>query len=377
MEQAPEIELTPHQRFSVSMIVSDLRFVTKALTQDSWLAVAHLPYAVLVAYESERYLSKKTEIRLPEPDWPKDELTAVRMNFKIFDDTKRTARDILEGYGAAVSAHHEVFYPKKRLRWVDWLRSDTSVACLDGHPVQNSVGFGLMVGVKPSLHDSETARYMHAVARGIGQWASNFGITIDDPHGADPVPLASLTVHDVKSHELAAQSFAGMASPALSSVLFTMAGGVGMARRTAHGSCCALCALSALKRKFVVAYHAALSLKILVEDPDLDLGNNLRHRLREILDGTASRLLTPGCTRLRRGFVHYGIEDVPSSASNVVSLDDVMGEYLGMCASDAVVEISNAVDAFDDEFSAWMLASPTGDPWLSRVLGRPVLRGDE
>lgn len=372
----PGVELNPHQMFSLQLILSDLKYVSKALgAGGAWGALMHLPYSCLVAYESHRFLDRKTQVPIVEPEWPRERVTAVRNSCKLFDDNKRTPRDILESYGASISASHEAFYPAKRLKVSDLLRTDTSVLCWDEHPVWNSIGFSELAGVNLKSR-RKMKKYLYSLGFGVGQFAGQFGISLEDVHGPLPLPVSQLGAHDVSSRALFSRSFAGQGDPTMTTVLFTMANLVSAATRSAGSDCCTWCKLSASKHKFVVAYHAALSLQILFEHPDVSMSPAMRVRLGEVVNGSASRLLTPGCEALRRAFVHYGIEDVPSESPIIVGIDEVLATYMQMPAHEALHEIDDAVSLFDDQFSDWMLTGPNGTPGLRDVLGSPEIRGD-
>lgn len=346
------------QAAGVRIARADLGYMTGAVTDGRLSAVCFMPYAALVGYEADLFLTKTLTTDSLLVGTPA--AAAARMAAKIFDDKRASIEDVantLEGLAAENGQYFRGGTKRAIARALGIFNPDLSVFLLDGRPLV----YGTVVPFQLGLHSlalgsrDEVGPALHETAKGLGRVAAAFGLQ-PGQHRGDADLNDRLSALDAVSIEYNAAAFAGKAAPLDALLLGLLMNNVAVGSRLAVSTCCPSCASAAVKHQFVTGYQTALSLRLLTE-ADL-LSPALRSRLLTVADSPDAQFLQRH-RRMRNALVHLGLWD---RSSDVVEADDpitaLIEADLGMPFVEGASHIGQAVAALDDALVSWLLEDP-------------------
>lgn len=335
---------------------ADLGYLLGAASHGGLPAVCFMPYAALVAYETDLFLSRALGSESVLAGTPAT--AAARMANKIFDDKRSSVEEISSTLGRLAAENEQYFRggaKRSIARALGIFNPDLSVFVLDGTPLL----YGTVIPFQLGLHSlargnrDDFGPVVGKVAEGLGALAGAFGLRLGEHHG-DASLGERLSALDALSTDYNAAAFGGEATPLDSLLLALLMNNAAVGARLAASTCCPSCASAAVKHQFVAGYQTALSLQILVE-ADL-LTAALRGRLRTIADSPDAHFLR-GHRRLRNSLVHLGLSD--RSAEIVEAADPISALIeadLDMSLGAAAARIGQAIAALDDQLTSWLLA---------------------
>lgn len=347
---------------------ADLGYMTAAVTAGRLSAVCFMPYAALVGYEADLFLTKTLVTDSQLADTPA--AAAARMAAKIFDDKRASIEDVantLEGLAAENEQYFRGGTKRAIARALGIFNPDLSFFMLDGRPLV----YGTVVPFQLGLHAlalgsrDEVGPALHETAKGLGRLAAAFGLR-PGQHHADAALDDRLSALDAVSIEYNTAAFAGKASPLDVLLLGLLMNNVAVGARLAVSACCPSCTSAAVKHQFVTGYQTALSLRLLTEANLLSPA--LRRRLVTVADTPEAQFLQRHRS-MRNALVHLGLWD---RSSDVVEADDpisaVIEADLGVPFAEGASRIGQAVTVLDDALVSWLLEGP--DTVLSTLRGR-------
>lgn len=348
---------------------ADLGYLLGAALNGELPAACFMPYAALIAYESDLFHTRALGTEPIPADTPVR--SAARMANKIFDDKRSSIENISAILGRLASENEQYFRSGAKraiARALGIFNPDVSVFVLDGTPLI----YGTVVPFQLGLHSLARGSpdgfgpAVGKVAEGLGDLASAFGLRLGEHHG-DASLGERLSARDALSTDYNVAAFGGQAAPLDTLLLALLMNNAAVGARLAASTCCTSCASAAVKHQFVAGYQTALSLQLLAE-ADL-LSAALRGRLRTIADSPDAQFLR-GHRKLRNSLVHLGLAD--RSAEIIEAADPVSALIqtdLDMSLDDAAARIGHAIGALDEQLTSWLLADAEAVLGALRVPG--------
>jgi len=156
------------------LVQSDLRFsmaVMKAVVANqerdettSWLALSHIQYLSLVAYEVRNFAQRIATATLEDQSWAHDlALAASRHSTKLFNDKKKSQVELLADFVDGADRDRIWYLSNNRVPWLfrrlaglGSLINDTSVVLYDEQILCTSHSISFHAGLDPRAKQAET-----------------------------------------------------------------------------------------------------------------------------------------------------------------------------------------------------------------------------
>lgn len=337
------------------MAKGDLGYIAGMLDQSALVGLCVVPYAALVAYEADGFLSRALGHQSVLAG--SSTATPARMASKIFDDKRASVEDISRTLGNLAAEFEEAFRggPRRAIaRMLGIFNPDLSVLTLDGRPLLYGAVVPFQLGIPSLGPDGMTSLrpQVRALAERIGRLAAQLSIKLGQHQRASDV-LDSLSALDAVSADYNAAAFGGHASVHDVLLLSLLHNNVAVGAQLAKAGCCTSCTSAAVKHQFVTTYQAARSVQLILGD-DL-LTGILRGRLGEIANSDEVQYVLQH-RALRNSLVHLGLSDRPDE---IVAASDptaaLIEADLGVPFAEAARRIQQAASALDDQLVDWLL----------------------
>jgi len=352
-------EVNVHQRLSLAIAVSDLRYSAGSLLD----AIEHprswpfTQWATMVAFEAQKHVRDVHQCEV-EAGWEEMVASAARHGGKFFDGRRRQLDNVVEDFRELTEATHRAFYPHdRRGRFFDFLRNDLSVVGDGREVVLTNVSGHFMVGLPPDrgIDMQSWGPHLDTLGAGIGQitraFLGNSAAEVSE-HGSRS--STSLKWWDGKVAEVRSAIFGGELDTELAMAVISIHSTVQAARRWAHAECCADCSAASLKHRFVVLHHAIRSLHQLSPRSE-QLGRTAQKHLGGIVESTALQLLVEQpFRRLRNGWFHLGLGDIESKLPADPSLTAPVAAYTGMDTEAFSAAVHRGLDEVSWRVGDWL-----------------------
>lgn len=335
---------------------ADLGYVTGAVAESHLSAVCFMPYAALIGYEADVFLSKTVATDSPLADMPA--ARAARMAAKVFDDKRASIEDIARALESLATENQQYFrggVKRTIARVLGIFNPDLAVVALDGRPLI----YGTVVPFQLGLHalalgsHDEVSHAVRETAVGLGRVAAAFGVRTAQ-HCTNAALDSGLAALDAVSVEFNAAAFAGKASTLDVLLVGLLLNNLAVGARLAVSTCCPACMSAAAKHQFVTGYQSSLSLRQLAEAELLSPA--LHGRLLTIADSPEAHFFRRH-RRLRNSLVHLGLSD---RGTDIVEAEDpirvLIETDLGGPFDEVTSRIDQAATALDDALSSWLLS---------------------
>lgn len=359
--------LAPVEVIALEVARADLHYVSMAVVgAQSDLAAAEIAlvqYGAMAAYESQLHFDRTLGWKL-EASWPPGTAKAARMSGKFFADTKRNLDGVVSHFNALLEANHGAFFPRNRLRWVDFLRDDLSVVTVNSRPYTSLISTHYLMGLDPAQTASfdQVNDAIQRLATGMGNIAGALLWDSGIP-AHPPAPKPVVEFWDAKSTTALPRLFGGTLAPSLAASLLTVQCIAATADRSAARAMCPWCETAARKHRFVALFQSLTALTILRDaSPD-----SVGHEMRALLAEPESKwLLDQG--KLRNGLVHLGMQDVATSIRTGDTVDDAVAAYTGVAADEVAARVSDHLTRFTEVLTSWMLTPTAGGDSFMKAL---------
>lgn len=166
-----------YQAIELSLIAEDADWATDAALAINALSRDHLgvlsfclvPDWCRIVHESLTYLRPKAPTLPLQLDYV-HHIAACRHSVKLFDDSGRSAADLVDWFERVATSHRSAFQDLVRWRWVRPFASDLGVARMDGHLIMTTHVAPYRAGLQPdAIRDSAAAgRAMFDMAHEAG-----------------------------------------------------------------------------------------------------------------------------------------------------------------------------------------------------------------
>lgn len=355
-----------HQQLSLAIAASDLRYISGSIVSAGgrpriW---PFTQWGAMVAYETTKML-RETHNHRVKPSWEDAVAKAARHSGKFFDGRSKQLDQVVKNFRRLIAASHTAFYPEDRpgLEY-DYLRDDLSVVT-DGDEVLLTNVTGLfMVGMPPERGiDLDTwGPHVRSLATGIGEvTVALVGESVEQIRHHGSHSNEPLTWSDGKIAEVLPVIFGGELETDVALALLSIHSSVQAARRWARTECCILCAVAALKHRFVVLHHAVQSLN--------QLGTRLETlrplaatHLQPLLDSSSlSTVVDRPFRQLRNGWLHLGLDDIASHLPQEVTILTPISAYTQMEVLEFTELVDRGLNEIAVELGTWLTeAGPDG-----------------
>ncbi|MFS0700028.1 hypothetical protein AB6N24_08670 [Cellulomonas sp. 179-A 4D5 NHS] len=365
----------PPAALALAIALADLQYLHSALIRPNdptsgWLFVQ---WAVMTSYEARPHIAAAIGVKQSAAAWDVDMATAARMAGKFFDDKKRTIEDLADYFDRLRARNREQFFPADRPfgRTFDFLRTDLSVLLYDDIPITTSIGGFFSIGASPdeSLASTALGPRLAKLTEEVGRLMRQLNAELTH---AGPVPFEAsrFAARDVNTGKLSDTVFEGMFDTAMALAMLTIQGSARAAHHLSHSTCCALCVFAALKHRYVVAYQALVSLRRLRTDSALP--PSARTIIDAVLDTPeCAHMLTDGYRRLRNGWLHLGLSDVPHDG-NTLYLSQMIEHYTGGESVARVVAVTDtALGVVATALDEWCMRPKIASKPLASILHVP------
>lgn len=309
-----------HQAIELSLIAEDADWATdialaiKALPRDQVgvLAFCLVPDWCRIVHESLTYLHPRAPT-LPLQLDHVHHIAACRHSVKLFDDSGRSAADLVDWFERVATSHRSAFQDLVRWRWVRIFASDLGVARMDGHLIMTTHVAPYRAGLQPdAIRDSAaTGQAMFDMAHEAGAVLGDLVRALCSRTPVRQLDLSRLPAIvnvDYKGHQYFGKRFDPTIRLGLKEVLTAIeasaniAGTVLAATSSDHEA-------AVFRARLITAAHVISTLRQL-RDNFFSTGNALRiEPMHDLLSGEHVDLIaSPEVRRLRNVSMHYGID---------------------------------------------------------------------
>lgn len=368
--------LSPSEKGSRRLIQSDLRFSMAVLNavaakQDrdettSWLALSHLPYLSLVAYEVRNFLRRLATATPTGEPWAHDlALAASRHSTKLFNDTKKSQLELLAEFVDGATRDRAWYLENNRVPWLfrglsalGFLVNDTSVVLYDEQILCTSHSISFHAGLGPQAEQAETVERASELASYLSGLANADGEDWDDDDYFRRWCSRLVVAKDARYDNLYASMFSSVplgeaiALAILQSDLFVLK----LIREIVPVS--DALAPATFKFRFAGVWQIIETLRaILAPDGDLSLSDSMRDELEVLLAGEVFEpMRTKGARALRNVLVHYGLGSIDPTALDwndpILGLPELLLDGSNWLVVDRM--LGQQIGALLGMFAAWM-----------------------
>ncbi|MFB7797251.1 hypothetical protein [Isoptericola sp. NPDC056134] len=375
MTTDPDPPISPHARLALGIALADVQYVFGALMRpaDTIGKALFVQWGLMTSYEAQRHVAAALGSEF-SPVWDPDMAKSARMAGKFFDDRKRTIEDLADYFRRINSTNRGVFFaPHRRGPAFDFLRTDLGILLHDGIPMTTSVSGLFATGVNPDEPFSYEAHgpRLSKLTEQVGRTFASLGAT-QRHSGPAPFDPSRFTWRDADSASLSDAVFEGVFNSSMTLAMMTLQGAARTANHLSRSECCTQCAAAALKHRYVVAYQALVSLRLL--RPNTMLPASAQARIDAILDTPESaHMMTDEYRRLRNGWLHLGLTDVPhDDDEDALSLERTVDHYT---RGESIAEVASVTDvalnAVASALDEWCMSPKTASMPLSSILQVP------
>ena len=311
---------------SLHLIQSDLRFsravikgiVAKQDTDETipWLALSHLQYLSLVAYEVHAFLSKTTQPpAISESSAHASLLAASRHSTKLFNDTKKTQLELLVEFVNAAARDQAWFLQNNRapriVRAVSMLRAlvdDTSVLLYDRQMLCTSHSIGFHARLDPRAKPAQTMDRSRELATYLsGLWDLSGKWTNDDYARGWRADLVK--PKDAQYERLYPAMFPGVPIPQAIALAILQTDLTGLKVMRQIVPICDPLAPSTFKFRFAGVWQILETLEsVSTPNSDLNLPGDMRSDIEALVNSEQMLpIRTRSARKLRNILVHYGL----------------------------------------------------------------------
>jgi hypothetical protein len=337
------------------MARADLGYIAGSLSQSHLVAMCGYPYAVLVAYEADLFLTRYLDHEPRLEGSPT--ATAARMASKIYEDTKVSVEDIAGELTKLAQENDDYFRggPNRELaRELGIYNPDLPVFMLKGRPLVNGSVLLFQLGFHAvGLEDFKALGPLaYDLAVRIGLLAGGLGIEVGQ-HKGDGSAVHDVTSLDAVGADYNSHAFGGGREPLDVLLLSLLHNNAAVGARLGQSRCCESCASAAAKQKFLSGYQVARSLDAAHQSHLLS--QPCRERLAAVSSSPAAEFFRR-YRPLRNSLVHLGLNGRPAEVIDAPDPTRALIEHdLESGFSDAVQSIHDAAASLDDQLTGWLL----------------------
>ncbi|KQW47391.1 hypothetical protein ASC77_13060 [Nocardioides sp. Root1257] len=362
------------------LIESDLRFsmaVLNAVVANqhrddtiSWLALSHLQYLSLVAYEVRNFSRRVVTATETAEPWAHDlALAASRHSTKLFNDTKKSQLKLLAEFVDG-AAHDRTWYlENNRVPWLfrghselGFLVNDTSVVFYGEQVLCTSHSISFHAGLDPRSDQAQTAERAGELAAYLsGLAAAEGGDWSDDDYFRGWCSQVVVSM-DARYENLYAAMFPTVPLGEAIALAILQSDVVALKLIREMVPVSDSLAPATFKFRFAGVWQMVETLRaILAPSGDVTLTDPMREELEALLSSEVFEpIRTNGARALRNVLVHYGLGSVDPTALDwrdpILGIPELLLDGTNWLVADQMLE--EQIVALLGTFAAW--AGPFG-----------------